>query len=1098
VGPVGEVGADGVPIGAGGPCPPPPGEAATLRRLLSAAGALFTADPTTLTLASLDVEAARAAHLLPASGPDDWRSAGFAAGLVDPSDRARVEAARLGAGDAPRTVEWRSTGDRCIREVLVREAGLLVGAWIDLGPAPPLRAPPDLCWLDEVPDPVFVKDDRHRWILVNRAFCDLMGHPREALLGKSDRDFFPPEQAEVFRAKDALVLADGRVNVNEEWLTDRKGRTLRISTKKSAFDDHASGRKILVGVIRDITDRVAAEVALRESEARFRAIFDQGPLGMALLDGGLRLGQVNPALCRMLGREPAELLGRSLAELTHHEDRGREGDTAEHLLRGDVAVQKSERRYLRPDGTVVWAALTVSLIGETDDGQNPCFMAMLEDADERKGAESAVLEARDAALESARAKSRFLAVMSHEIRTPMNAVVGMTGVLLDTRLTPEQRECVETIRHSGDALLELIDDILDFSKLESDRLELERISFGLRSCVESAMDLVAARAAEKGLALSLVVDDPAPVQVVGDPSRIRQVLLNLLSNAVKFTAEGEVRVIVKARPLAAPRWELCFAVADSGVGIPPDRLGRLFQAFSQVDATTTRRYGGTGLGLAICKRLVELMEGSIGVESLPGSGSTFRVVLPLDAVPDARDELIAGRAALAGRRLLVVEEGLGARLMAGRLAEAWGMAAKVTGDPREALAWIDAGEAFHAGLIGERAGAAPHAPLPIGSTGLDAYALARAMRERRDARALPLVLAIDVGQSGMQRLGGLFQGQVTRPVKASQLQSVLLGVLGERPATTSDQEAAPPAIDHALGARHPLRILLVDDNAVNLRVATRVLERMGYRADTATTGAEALDAVRRLRFDVVLMDVQMPVMDGVEATRRIRAELPADLQPRIVAMTADVLPGDRERCLASGMDDFVGKPVRVEEVQAALLRAPAGSPAPGPEGEAPRPARPEPRRVTTRGTSISLPLDPHVVDLTATVWSRTAPAPSGSSGALDEECLRSLRAAAGESAIHDLLELFLTDVPPMLDAIRASVASGDAPEVLRVAHGLRGSCGALGARLMIAPCAALEAAARAQDLSEVGQHLRALLDAFERTRADAAIRIREEDRRGSG
>jgi len=820
----------------------------------------------------------------------------------------------------------------------------------------------------------------------NSAAEQLFGYAREEAIGQN---------------LDELVAGRSDLRAEAEEL-NREGRlrggvhlvTTRTRKDGSLVDVDIVGAPIVVAGEEVGLYAIYSDVGELQRQRRyFESLVEMSPTAIATVDRDDNVTSWNAAAEQLFGYTREEAIGRNIDELVANNDeiQVEANDVRHRAVAGPVRLIT---RRTRKDGSLVDVEVRVARIFVA--GEEHGLVALYHDISE-------LVHARREAEAATQAKSAFLATMSHEIRTPMNAVIGMTELLLGTDLDAQQQSFGEVIRTSGEALLSVINDILDFSKIEAGRLDLEQQPVDLRESVESAMDLVAPIAAEKGLDLAYVLDPRTPEAVIGDATRLRQVLLNLLNNAVKFTEHGEVVLRVDAEPVAreTSTYQVHFQVSDTGIGIPEDQLENLFESFSQLDASTTRRYGGTGLGLAISRRLIEAMGGTIWAESRSGEGSTFHFTIEAEAGPKPLRRYAAGASApLSGRRVLIVDDNATNRHIARAYAESWGMVARDTESPTEALELIRRGDPFDVAI------------LDMQMPELDGLAVAREIRRHRDADRLPLILLTSLGHREPQA-EHQFAASLTKPIRPSQLYDVLLDVLGEEASVAPLEREAEPERAEETPARAPLRVLIAEDNTVNQRLAMLLLEKLGHRADVVDNGVEALEALERRRYDLVLMDVQMPEMDGLEATRRIH-ERWASERPRIVAVTAGAMSDERDRCLAAGMDHYLSKPIRMEELSAAL-----GDIAPPPQD---------------------------VLDTSALA--------------------RLTKTLGGGSAVAELIDTFFAEAPKLVATLHDAARAGNAGELQRAAHTLKANAATFGAEQLAELCRRLEAMGEAQTLSE--------------------------------
>jgi PAS domain S-box-containing protein len=770
------------------------------------------------------------------------------------------------------------------------------------------------------------------------------------------------------------------------------------------------------------------------TQAQLNGILSIADDAIISIDSAQRILLFNQGAERIFGWTAEEMRGRSLNLLLprrYHAGHG--AHVAAFAHSANAARQMAERRGIfavRKDGSEFAAEASISKL---DAGGDMIYTVILRDISARKAYEHELELAKEQAEAAMLAKSMFLANMSHEIRTPLNAVIGMTSLLLNTRMDDEQRDYAQTIRSCGEVLLTIISDILDFSKIDIGKLEIERHPFDLRRCIEESLDLLSPGASEKAINLAYSIDDSVPATLVSDVTRLRQVLVNLLSNSIKFTERGEVLVSVSARPLAEPAYEFTFSVKDTGIGIPTQRLPDLFQSFTQVDASTTRKYGGTGLGLTISKRLAEAMGGRMSVTSELGVGSTFSFTVVAEASGSslASNFLQENSSALNGKRVLIVDDNSTNRRILVKQTLLWGMVPSAAVSAVEALDFVRHGHAFDVAI------------LDMSMPDVDGLELATEIRKYRSPQSLPLIMLTSVANRprDIKIASVQFASYLNKPIKPTALFDALLLAMRieptsvPRPSATPQPTAAPGRLAETLA----LKILVAEDNTVNQKVVQQLLAHLGYRVDIVGNGVEVLEALERQGYDVVLMDVQMPEMDGLEATRRLRRRYGSG-QPYVIAMTANAMPGDREKCLEAGMDAYVSKPLELADLRSVLSvvapPAPAASTCAAPVADA----------------------GPQVIDQRR----------------LDQ--LRELQDEHNPTLLADIVKLFLADAPQHMQNIALALAKQDAALLEASAHRFLSGIENLGAQRMRPHCIELERLGTERKLGEAA----AALDKLER------------------
>lgn len=856
--------------------------------------------------------------------------------------------------------------------------------------------------VETLPLAMLRKDLTGRFTFANRLVCDAFNKPLESIIGHSDHDFFPKELADKYRADDRWVLEQrSNLETTEEFQTPSGERRYTHVVKSPVYD--SKGNLVgIQGIFSDVTEKERAERELVQAKSRLQIVLDAATqVAIISVDSEGAINLFNTGAERMLGYTAEEMLGKTpevfhlaaevnarSAELSREFGRPIKGFDVfvAHARHGEP--EEREWTYVRKDGSHLRVVLSVTAKRDPEGNVNG-FLGVAVDITTRHRAEAELLKAKEAAESANRAKSDFLANMSHEIRTPLNAIIGMTELVRDTDLDVTQREYLSMVQESGESLLSVINDILDFSKIEAGKLSIERVPFNIRELLGDTMKSLALRAHRKGLELACHVATVVPETVEGDPHRLRQIVVNLVGNAIKFTERGEVVLDVDVEESTVEDLVLHFRVTDTGIGISADQLHTIFEAFEQADTSTTRRYGGTGLGLAISSRLVELMQGRVWVESEVDRGSTFHVLARFGVASSAEEArgIKIYPPMLQGLRVLVVDDNATNRRILVEILSNWLMNPTPVASVAEAMdelkRQVDAGNPYELILTDSN--------MPD----LDGFTLARRIQDNQVlCRSMVMMLTSGDRPGDIRRCKELgIASYLVKPIKQSELLDAILVAIGGQSALTGSSEVSPGATRKTL---NPKSILLAEDSLINQKLAIGLLEKWGHRVTVANNGVEAIELSAIGQYDLVLMDVQMPELDGLDATRAIRRrELLTGMHLPIIAMTAHAMKGDRERCLESGMDDYLMKPIRAEELFQALERIGEGTALVGVAQHAPTASDHADWNAARRAVNNDEELLQHVVDA------------------------------------------FLEEGPQLVNSMRDSVTTDDAKKFQRAAHTLK-------------------------------------------------------------
>ena len=885
-----------------------------------------------------------------------------------------------------------------------------------------------LTLIDSLPLCVLIKDRTGKRTVANRRYLDWHETTLDQVIGKTDADLFPPDLASKYTRDDQDVIRTGTVLHGEEEYRGPQGELMWIDRIKCPLRDTAGNVTGVQLLFWDITDKRRAEEALEKERYLLQTLLETIPDSIYFKDRESRFLRISDSMAEKFGlNDSSAAIGKTDADIfTEEHAQQARADELSVMNSGQPLVASIEKETW-PDRDDTWCSTTKMPLRNSS-GEIVGTFGISRDVSDLKEAQDELREARDAADAANHAKSEFVANMSHEIRTPMNGIIGMGELLVDTNLTREQSEYLGMIRQSADSLLLLLNDILDFSKIEAGKLELDSVPFNLSDCVGKTTQTLALRAAEKGLELACRIAPDLPERFVGDPGRVRQMIVNLVGNAIKFTEEGEVVVEVTEAKRANDHICLHFAVKDTGIGIPPEKQQSVFDAFTQADASTTRRFGGTGLGLSISSQLVRLMKGEIWIESEVDVGTTFHFTAEFGVSDQQPAQRPFEQSSLAGLPVLIVDDNETNRLILEEMLKSWSLQPIVVDSGITALT-----ELQRAAIENE-----PYqlVLLDCMMPGMDGFSLAELINGNT-ALGQPTMIMISsaalAGDAKRCREIGIAR-YMTKPVIKSELLDTILDALDE-----SGEEVTADAPAAAIPIGPSMRVLLVEDGMVNQRVAVGFLERAGHQVTLAENGELAIRYWEQNTFDLILMDVQMPIMDGLEATRVIRQrETESGQRIPIIAMTAAAMKGDRERCLAVGMDDYISKPIAPGSLFATMAKYVDRSSSTEPNGEV------EPIKAEDSTTDAN-----DIVDF--------------------EKAITQI--PGGRDMLEDLVDIFLSECPRLLNELSEGLAEDDADQAHRAVHTLKGAARTFAANKLEHVAAELEQLAKHKQLDTVRSRL---------------------------